>query len=190
MLTNVAGSFGVSPSLLLRVLVKYSTLYSFTADEIFLLIKAFDIPDFLPPTKSRYRSDAVEAFCLTLARYRTAGDEHQLAKTFLRSQSAISEIVNWVTLYINDRWSHLLDFDHSRLLSHENLAEYAQAVQARAPVDGALHFVLGTLSPPHVSRKAFGVSWTAQFGELLVRVCGNDRLIMATSVAMHSSFKR
>ena len=54
-----------------------------------------------------------------------------------RSQSAISEIINELSIFLNDRWAHLFDFAaaHDTLLSPNNLAVYAQAVyDAGAPV--------------------------------------------------------
>jgi len=49
-----------------------------------------------------------------------------------QSQSAISEIVNWIVIYIDEWWNHLLDFDHTHLLSSVNLEIYADAIHHAA----------------------------------------------------------
>ena len=52
-----------------------------------------------------------------------------------RSQSAISEIINELSIFLNDRWAHLFDFAHDTLIFPDNLAVYTQAVyDAGAPV--------------------------------------------------------
>jgi nuclease HARBI1 len=59
-----------------------------------------------------------------------------------RSQSAISEIVNWVVTWVDESWSHLLGFDHEHLLSPQNLAKYAAAIhRAGAPLDSIWGFI-------------------------------------------------
>ena len=53
-----------------------------------------------------------------------------------RSQSAISEIVNWSVEFLDEKWKHLLDWDHQYLLSEENLRIYGQAIYDQgAPVN-------------------------------------------------------
>ena len=46
---------------------------------------------------------------------------------FNRSQSSISEIVNWLVTHVDERWQHLLEFDYKHL-SPANLKIYAQAI--------------------------------------------------------------
>lgn len=59
-----------------------------------------------------------------------------------RSQSAISEIVNWVVTWVDESWSHLLGFDHEHLLSPQNLAKYAAAIhRVGAPLDSIWGFI-------------------------------------------------
>lgn len=105
------------------------------------MVAALELPEFIR-TNNGYIFDSVEALGLTLARFRSAGDEFHLVQQFDRSQSAISEIVNWVVQFVDDRWSHLLDFDKDSLLSPENLEKYAAAIhRAGAPLDGVWGFV-------------------------------------------------
>lgn len=90
------------------------------------LARILDIPDpFI--TRSRFHFTALEALCILLARFRSAGDQYDLQKDYCRTQSAISEVVNELCEYLNRRWSHLLDFDHEHLLSRKNLSRYARA---------------------------------------------------------------
>ncbi|THV00463.1 hypothetical protein K435DRAFT_818320 [Dendrothele bispora CBS 962.96] len=115
------------------------------SEDIFAMIDALEIPQTIK-TPSRFCFDAVEAFCLTLARFRSAGDQSDLCRLYRCSQSAISEIVNYITLYIDERWKHLLDFDHDHLLHPDNIVKYAAAIhQAGAPVDTIWSFLDCTL---------------------------------------------
>jgi hypothetical protein len=77
-----------------------------------------------------------------LARFRTPGDQYDLSIKYNRSQSAISEITNWVTVFVDENWKHLLDFDHTHLLSPHNLENYAGAIhQSGAPLTGVWGFI-------------------------------------------------
>lgn len=105
------------------------------------MVAALELPDIIR-TRNGYVFDAVEALGLTLARFRSAADEFHLIQRFNRSQSAISEIVNWVVQFVDQRWSHLLEFDKDFLLSPENLEDYAAAVHhAGAPLNGVWGFI-------------------------------------------------
>jgi hypothetical protein len=79
-------------------------------------------------TPNGYVVTAFEAVCLFCARFRSSGDQYDLVMRFDRSQSAILEIINTAIVLIDERWSHLLDFDHEVLLSPKNLARYAAAI--------------------------------------------------------------
>ena len=99
------------------------------------LAEVLDIPSFFK-TKSRFRVSDIEALGLLCARFRSAGDQFHLSLMYGRSQSAISEIVNWIVALLDNRWKHLLDWDSECLLSHENLPIYAQVVKDQgAPID-------------------------------------------------------
>ncbi|KAH7873908.1 uncharacterized protein C8R40DRAFT_1036348, partial [Lentinula edodes] len=104
--------------------------FRFYADEIADLAVALCIPDpFRTPSRSKF--SAVEALALLLARFRTAGDEHLLVQRFDRSQSAISEVVNALMIFLDDHWKHLLEpCDENPLLKPVKLAEYANAIHA------------------------------------------------------------
>lgn len=80
------------------------------------MVKALKIPDEIF-TPSCYVFDGFEALALKLARFCTAGDQYKMSTTYCRSQSAIFEIVNYVVIFIDSQWSHLLDFDPTHLLS-------------------------------------------------------------------------
>ncbi|KAJ7764156.1 hypothetical protein DFH07DRAFT_704135, partial [Mycena maculata] len=103
--------------------------FRFYAAEIVDLASALDIPDPFV-TDARYRFSAVEALCLLLARYKSAGDLYDLTMLYDRSQSAISQVVNELTMWLDQRWEHLLDFDTDGVLSPDNLAMYAAAIYA------------------------------------------------------------
>ena len=115
--------------------------YRVTADELLEMVEALDLPGYIV-TPSRYVFDPVEALGLTLARFRSAGDQYELSMLYNRTQSAISEIVNFVVTYVDNRWSDLLDFDHDHLLSPTNLEKYAAAIhRAGAPMDSIWGFI-------------------------------------------------
>ena len=105
------------------------------------MIEALQLPGHIE-TPSRFTFDPVEALGLTLAPFRTPGDQLELSLLYHRSQSAISEIVNWVVTFVDNSWQQLLDFDHEHLLSPSNLEWYAKAIHSRgAPLDTIWGFI-------------------------------------------------
>jgi len=105
------------------------------------MVDALEIPDTII-TEHRSVFSGLEALALTCAHFSSAGDLFQLSKEYNRSQGAISEIVNWVSTYIDSTWEHLLDFDHDHLLSPLNLQQYANAIhRAGAPLKGVWGFI-------------------------------------------------
>lgn len=112
-----------------------------TADEILEMVTALRIPDDIR-TPGGHCFDGLEALAITLARFRSPGDQHDLAMRFRRTQPAISEIFNWVCTYIDETWEHLLGFDSDSLLSPSNLEAYARAIYAKgAPVETIWGFI-------------------------------------------------
>ncbi|KAJ3897964.1 hypothetical protein F5879DRAFT_995322 [Lentinula edodes] len=105
----------------------------FYADKIADLVVALCIPDpFRTPSRSKF--NAVEALALLFAQFRMAGDEHLLVQRFDHSQSAISEVVNALMIFLDDHWKHLLEpFDENPLLKPVKLAEYANAIHVSCP---------------------------------------------------------
>jgi nuclease HARBI1 len=104
-------------------------------DELLDMVETLGLPDliYIP---SRYVFDPVEAFCLTLARFLSVGDQYELSMLYDQSQSAISKIVHKVVTMVDKSWQQILDFDHDHLLSPENLQKYAEAIhQAGAPLE-------------------------------------------------------
>jgi nuclease HARBI1 len=105
------------------------------------MVDVLNLP-LLIKTPTGYSFDSVEVLGLTLARFQTAGDQYKLSMLYNHSQSAISEIVNWVVNWVDKSWSHLLGFDHEHLLSPQNLAKYAAAIhRAGAPLDSIWGFI-------------------------------------------------
>jgi hypothetical protein len=81
-------------------------------------------------TESRSVFTRVEALCILLARFRSAGDLFELSMKYNRSNSAISEIINELTVFLDDKWSHLLEFDTNGLLTRSRTQIYADAIYA------------------------------------------------------------
>jgi nuclease HARBI1 len=100
-----------------------------------------DIPDpFI--TQSGNKFSAVEALALLCARLRTAGDLFAFVMIYDRSQSAISEGVNELAIFLNERWTHLFHFPHDNLLSPDNMSVYARAIcRAGAPSPSIFGFI-------------------------------------------------
>ena len=114
---------------------------SFSASEIDTLVSVMGIPDPFK-TAGRYNFSALEVFCLLLAHLRSAGEIGELTAKFNQSASAISEGVNELVLYLDVRWSHLLEFDKDGIMSPSNLACYAAAIHAAgAPLTTILGFI-------------------------------------------------
>lgn len=95
-------------------------IQSLTASELIRLAEVLRVPNpFF--TQGRYRFEAIEAVSLLCARFRSAGDQYILSLLYDRPQSAISEVVNELVIYLAEKWAHLLDFDHEGLLSRDKL---------------------------------------------------------------------
>lgn len=128
-----------------HLLLLMATMYRFTAQELLELSNVLRLPSSII-TRSRYRVTSLEALGLTCARFARAYDIFDLAAMYDRSESAISEIVNYTVCAIDMAWSRLLDFDHTHLLSPSNLASYAAAVHAAgAPLSTVWGFLDCTL---------------------------------------------
>ena len=123
---------------------KLTGLYSalrVTASELLDMVETLKIPPLIT-TRNQYIFDSIEALALTLARFRSASDQYDLSMRFNRSQSSISEIVNWVVTHVDERWQHLLEFDYKHLLSPANLETYTQAIhRTGAPLTRVWGFI-------------------------------------------------
>jgi nuclease HARBI1 len=106
----------------------------FTVGELIELVDVLEIPPIFH-TASHSKFDAIEALCLLCVRFKTPADQFDLTTKYDRCQSAISEVVNELVLYLDKTWKHLLDFDVDFLLSPEQLAAYAQAIHWGASRD-------------------------------------------------------
>ncbi|KAF8215445.1 hypothetical protein K438DRAFT_1544831, partial [Mycena galopus ATCC 62051] len=127
----------------LQGLPQAECLYRFRlkADEIADLADVLDIPSPFRTT-SRYAFSRFEALALLLARFRSAGDIQDLSMMYDRCHSSISELVNELSEYLDERWGHLLDFDSNGLLSPASMQEYADAIHdSGAPLDGIWGFI-------------------------------------------------
>ncbi|KLO09136.1 hypothetical protein SCHPADRAFT_834370 [Schizopora paradoxa] len=115
--------------------------FRMTADEIMDVITAMDIPDVVK-TSEGHVFEGLEAFCLILARFRTAGDISELTRQYNRSSTAISFAINQLVQEIDDNWAHLLHFDREGVLCPENLREFARAVHEHgSPVETVWGFL-------------------------------------------------
>ncbi|KAJ7662390.1 hypothetical protein B0H17DRAFT_1144335 [Mycena rosella] len=101
--------------------------FRLTADKLIRLSKALNIPERVKTTSGHVFS-AIEALALLCTRFRSAGNIYELVLKYDPAQSTISEIINYLSCDLDDRWSHLLDFDYQGILSHENLVTYAEAI--------------------------------------------------------------
>ncbi|KAF7965647.1 hypothetical protein HWV62_42420 [Athelia sp. TMB] len=120
------GAFGMS--IAMASVASINLLYSMTADGLMRLESALLIPDPFR-TEAGYSFPSIEALALLCAWFRSLGAEYILSANYNRSQSAISQLVNELVLYFDATWRHLLDFDHTGLLSPQNLARYADALR-------------------------------------------------------------
>lgn len=109
-------------------------LYSISAEEVMELIQALEIPDGWT-TLSHYKFTAVKVLCLLIAHFWCANDIYELTTHYDHTKSAISEIINELVIFLNNKWSHLLEFDSDGLLAPEWLERYVDAIyQAGAPI--------------------------------------------------------
>lgn len=120
-------------------------LHRFFAFEILELVIALDIPDpFI--TRNRYNFPAVEALSLLLARFRSGNDLFEICSRYDRCESSLSEVINELSEYLDERWKHLLDCDRDGILHPDQLAIYAAAIAAHgAPLHNCAAFLDCTL---------------------------------------------
>ncbi|KAJ3777094.1 hypothetical protein FB446DRAFT_611863, partial [Lentinula raphanica] len=117
--------------------------FRFSAPEIIELAEALDIPDPFK-TQNRYSFSAVEALALLLARFRTGTDQFELTSRYNWSQSSLSELLNELIEYLDERWAHLLDCDSEEggILHPDKLVSYADAITASgAPLENCFAFL-------------------------------------------------
>ncbi|KAJ7639851.1 hypothetical protein DFH06DRAFT_908597, partial [Mycena polygramma] len=145
----------------LRGLNPRDCLYQFRlyADKLAHLAAVLDIPEIFR-TVSGYAFPRIEALALLLARFKTAGDQFELTMKYNRSQGAISELVNELCAYLDERWQHLLDFDTDGILAPGRMREYAAAIHAKgAPLDSVWGFldctIRGICRPSFWQRAAY-----------------------------------
>ncbi|KAJ6455572.1 hypothetical protein C8R47DRAFT_943706, partial [Mycena vitilis] len=103
--------------------------FRFFPEEIHDLAVAMNIPEVVK-TDNGCSFDRIEALCLLLARFRSAGDQFELSMKYDRSQAAISQVINKLTEDLDEEWHHLLDFDANGVLSPTRMQMYADAIHA------------------------------------------------------------
>ncbi|KAJ7134493.1 hypothetical protein C8R44DRAFT_572002, partial [Mycena epipterygia] len=115
--------------------------FRMTADELFELAEALDIPEEFK-TSSRHSFSQIEALCLLCARFRSAGEMYTLSMLYDRAQSSISECINELVEYLDERWERLLGCDDEHLLHPQQLGRYAHAIRARgSPLTSIFGFI-------------------------------------------------
>ncbi|KAF7331266.1 DDE Tnp4 domain-containing protein [Mycena kentingensis (nom. inval.)] len=115
----------------LRSLTPRECLYRFRfhADEIADLATAMQIPERVV-TQNGCSFTRIEALGLLLARFRSDADLLELTTRYDRSVGAISQVVNELAIFLDEKWSHLLEFDTNGVLSPDSLQEYGDALEA------------------------------------------------------------
>lgn len=103
------------------------------------MVSALEVPEDLW-TSSGDCFTGLEAFCLLLARFRSAGDLYTLTTQYDRAQSAILSIINYLVEILDETWEHVLGCDDTFLLRPSELACYADAIHNRG---APLHHVFG-----------------------------------------------
>ncbi len=106
-----------------QVLQCTSPTCSFSVVELVEMLSVLHLAPIIV-TQSHYCTSALEALALTCACLAHSGDLYDLVKEHDCSKSAVSEIVNETLCAIDDAWSHLLTFDHNRLLCPQKLSKY------------------------------------------------------------------
>jgi hypothetical protein len=116
-------------------------LVRFLACELVDLKDILHIPDSIENT-NRYQLPGLEVLALLCARFRTGHDLYWLTARYRRSRSWITTAINTLVFQLDERWKHLLDFDHKHLLHPDRLAEAAKAIYcAGAPLKTVCMFV-------------------------------------------------
>ncbi|KAJ7189890.1 hypothetical protein GGX14DRAFT_408472 [Mycena pura] len=115
----------------LRNLSPQECLYRFRfyVHELESLVGALDIPEPFK-TSAGYSFSRLEALCLLLARFKSAGNIFDLSIQYNRGATSIADVVNELTIYLDDRWKNLLQFDTDGILSPTALQQYADAIHS------------------------------------------------------------
>jgi hypothetical protein len=103
------------------------TLHRFTADEMVWIADTLRLPNPLI-TMARYHTTPIESLGLLCAHLRSPEDQWSLSTKYMCLQSAISEITNETTTFINAQWGHLLIWDKHGILSSKALRRYADVL--------------------------------------------------------------
>src|SRR5882672_9994464 len=90
----------------------------FISEELHILADALDLPNPLI-TECGYNAPPIEAMGLICAQLHSLEYQWSLLTKYMHPQSAISEIMNETTSYINTCWAHLLSWDGHGIVSPE-----------------------------------------------------------------------
>ncbi|KAF8577818.1 hypothetical protein K439DRAFT_1363789, partial [Ramaria rubella] len=111
--------------------------FCMTVKQLIELASVLMLPWFIT-TANKSTFTGIKALALLLAWCRTAGDQFNLSVRYMRSQSAISGVMNWTVLYLDETWTHLLKWDHEGLLTPERLSHYADAIYTQGAPTGTV----------------------------------------------------
>jgi hypothetical protein len=112
-----------------------------STDDLFKLAEALKIPETFETTNC-YVFSQIEALRLLCARFCSAGEMYTLSMPYDCSQSSISECINELVEYLDNRWEHLLGCDNDHLLHPDNLKQYAHAICTHgAPIRSIFSFI-------------------------------------------------
>ena len=112
-----------------------------TVPELFEMVDALGIPETFI-TDNHHLFIGIEGLCLLCAHFRSTGDMYLLAMLHDWAQSAISECINELIEYLDNRWEHLLQCGNQHLLHPMQLSEYAQAIHEwGAPLNSIIAFI-------------------------------------------------
>lgn len=100
-----------------------------TATKLISLFKALDLPETIQ-NKNCYIFPHLIVFCLVCTRFFTAGDMYKLTLKYNHSQSSIFKSAYYTIIFLEKHWRPLFKFNHTHLLSKENLILYARCIHA------------------------------------------------------------
>ena len=127
-------------NLCFHVLQSLISCHRLTADELCEIAEALEIPCCFS-TSLWYSFICIEGLALLCAHFCSAGDIYALSIIYDCFQSSITECVNELVLYLDTKWSHLLECDHDHLHPSQ-LVLYADPIhQCGSPLMSIFGFI-------------------------------------------------
>ena len=141
----------------LRAMCKYYILLTFTfvnlmvcrfmAQVLHTLATILELPDPLL-TLGGYHVTSLESLALLCAHLWSPDTQWALVNKYAYFQSAISDTISDIAMFIDKHWGSLLDWDASGLVHPQRLQEYADALQEfGAPCNTVIGFIDWTIQP-------------------------------------------